>query len=122
MYAGFGNPALQPVLERQLFILLNTSPYIYPDIPATYESGFAGLFAGRCTACHSGPEPEAGLDLSSYEGALAGGDSGPGIVPGDPDASLIYQRQTDVLGHFGQMIADEVKALEQWILAGAPEQ
>jgi hypothetical protein len=79
------------------------------------------VFTGRCAACHSGPEPEAGLDLSTYEGILAGGNSGPGITPGDAENSLIFIRQTDPLGHFGQMIADEIDALEAWILSGAPE-
>ncbi len=121
VYAGFDNPALQPILERQLFALLNTSPYIFPGVPATYETGIGDLFNGRCTSCHSGPDPEAGLDLSTYDGAAAGGNSGPAIVPGDPEASLLYQRQTGSPAHFGQMIRDEIEALEAWILSGAPE-
>lgn len=122
VYTGFDNPALQPILERQLFLLKNTSPYIIPGVPATYASGFEALFNGRCTACHGSSDPEAGLDLSTYEGILAGGNTGPGIVPGDLDASLVYQRQTGSVAHFGQMIADEIEALEQWILSGAPRE
>ncbi len=121
VYAGFDNPALQPILARQLFALQNTSPYITPGLPATFESGMSDLFDGRCTACHGAAEPEGGLDLTSYAGALAGGTSGPGIVPGDPGGSLIYQRQTGRPAHFGQMIQDEIDALELWILDGAPE-
>ncbi len=119
-YTGFDNPALQPILARQLFILKNTSPYILPGVPATFEAGMGSLFDGRCTTCHSGSNPEGGLDVSSYDGVMAGGASGPVIVPGDADASLIYQRQTGSPAHFGQMIADEVEALAEWINAGAP--
>jgi hypothetical protein len=61
------------------------------------------------------------LDVTSFEGVLAGGVGGPGVVPGDPDASVIYLRQSDPAGHFGQMTADELEALREWILAGAPE-
>ncbi len=121
-FSGLDDPALAPILERQLYILLNTSPYITPGVPATYESGFKGIFDGRCTACHIGSDPKGGLDLSSYAGVLTGGNSGPGIVPGDLDASAIYQKQTSKPSHFGQMIRDELNALEEWILAGAPEE
>lgn len=120
-YIGLDNPALEPILERQLYVLLNTSPYITPGVPATYESGFKDLFAGRCLACHSGADPKGGLDLSTYEGILQGGNSGPGITLGDLDASEIYKKQISKPSHFGQMIRDELDALEQWILAGAPE-
>ena len=53
-YAGFDNPALQPVLDRQLYILMNTSPYLLEGVPHTYEATFAALLNGRCTYCHSG--------------------------------------------------------------------
>jgi nitrate/TMAO reductase-like tetraheme cytochrome c subunit/mono/diheme cytochrome c family protein len=121
-YTGFDNPILQPILERQLYVLQNTSPYILPGVTPTYELGMENLFNGRCSACHGGNNPEAGLDLTTYEGILAGGSSGPGIIMGDADASLIYQRQTGSPPHFGQMISDEIEALQLWILAGAPEQ
>jgi hypothetical protein len=120
-YSGLDDPALAPILERQLYILLNTSPYITPGVPATYESGFKALFDGRCIACHSGVDPKGGLDLTSYSALLTGGNSGPGIVPGNLDASQIYQKQTSKPTHFGQMIRDELNALEEWILSGANE-
>ncbi len=120
-YAGWDAPELKPVLARALYILQNTSPYLLDGTPRTYEGTFKAIFDGRCLACHSGPDPKAGLDLSAYAGILAGGKNGPGIVPNDPSASLIYQRQTRRNPHFGQMMKDELKALKAWILAGAPE-
>jgi hypothetical protein len=120
-YAGFDSPALQPILERQLFVLLNTSPYLLEGVPHTYQATFATLFAGRCAFCHGGPEPKGELDLTSYEGLLKGGRGGPAIVPGDPDASLLIQRQSEPRDHFGQVLESELQALSAWIAAGAPE-
>ncbi|NJN44843.1 MAG: hypothetical protein HC806_09085, partial [Anaerolineae bacterium] len=120
-YSGFDDPALATILERQLYVLLNTSPYITPGVPATYESGFKDLFNGRCAACHSGTDPKGGLDLTTYGNVLLGGNTGSGLVPGDPNDSQIFIRQTGMPAHFGQMIRDELDALEQWILAGVPE-
>ncbi len=120
-FTGFDEPALQPVLERQLYILLNTSPYLLEGVPRTYEGTFKALFDGRCTFCHSGPQAEAGLDLSSYATMMKGGDNGPVIIPGDPDASLLVQRQSGPLKHFGQMLSEELTAVGEWIAAGARE-
>ena len=120
-YTGFDSPELVPVLERQMYILLNTSPYLLEGVPRTYEGMFAAMFDGRCVSCHSGVNAEAGLDLSSYKAVLAGGESGPVVVPGDPDASLLIQRQSEPKEHFGQVLADELEALREWIAAGAPE-
>ncbi len=120
-YAAFDEPALQPLLDQQLYILLNTSPYLLEGVPRTYEGTFKAIFDGRCVFCHSEPDAKADLDMSTYEGILRGGKNGPGIAPGDLKASLIWQRQTRRKAHFGQMLDDELEALRDWILAGAPE-
>ena len=120
-YTGFDSPELAPILEHQLYILQNTSPYLLEGVPRTYEATFKTMFEGRCIFCHSGPEAKADLDLTHYQGLLDGGKNGPGLVPGDPDASLIVQRQVGARDHFGQMLDDEVEALQAWIAAGAPE-
>ncbi len=84
----------------------------------------------RCTVCHGNRRREAGLDLRTKAAMLAGGKSGPAIVPGEPDQSLILKRI-----HAGEMpprrklvsvsvkpMTDaELKTLTEWIAAGAPE-
>ncbi len=122
VYTGFDSPELAPYLEQQLFILRNTSPYLLEGVPQTYEATFQAMFEGRCVFCHSGDEASADLDLSTYEGILLGGRSGPGMMPGDPEASMIIQRQSEARDHFGQVLDDELDALQAWILDGAAEQ
>src|SRR5207249_3445186 len=46
----------------------------------------------RCTACHGLRRQEAGLDLHTRAAVLRGGKSGPAIVPGKPDESLVIQK------------------------------
>ncbi len=46
----------------------------------------------RCTVCHGLRRQEAGLDLRSKESMLKGGKSGPAIVLGKPDESLLIKR------------------------------
>jgi hypothetical protein len=62
----------------------------------------------------------AGLDLSSYEAAVAGGNRGAGIVPGDAAASVIVQIM-EAGGHPGQLAEADLALLMAWIDAGAPE-
>ncbi len=121
IFTGFDSPALEPYLEQQLYILQNTSPYLLEGVDRTYDATFSTMFEGRCVFCHSGPDAEAGLDLSSYETMIQGGSSGPGLIPGDPETSLIIQRQSGTRDHFGQVLDDELEALSEWIAAGAPE-
>ncbi len=84
----------------------------------------------RCTACHGRHQQLANLDLRSKSTMLIGGKSGPVIVPGKPEESLLIK----VL-HAGQMPPlerlveasvkpiepAEVETLVKWIAAGAPE-
>jgi cytochrome b subunit of formate dehydrogenase len=120
--------AITTVLAREpedVFTPLQATPG--PNAPAipsideltTWEGGFGPLFAARCTACHGGQEPIAGLDLTNFESAVFGGESGPAIVPGNPNASAI----TEVLSsgeHPGKLSQDQFSRLVEWIEAGAP--
>lgn len=97
-----------------------------PPTPATtvieaeiWEGGFEALFRNRCGTCH-GITSVGGISLDTYEEALEGGESGPGIVPGDPDGSMVVQVQR-AEGHPGQLTEQELEKLIAWINAGAPE-
>ncbi|MDP4781623.1 MAG: hypothetical protein NWS16_15485, partial [Akkermansiaceae bacterium] len=60
----------------------------------SFNSDIRPLLSDRCFACHGfdAKAREADLRLDTPEGAFKKGDNGPSIVPGDPDASLIWQR------------------------------
>jgi hypothetical protein len=59
--------------------------------------------------------------LTAYQDALSGGQDGPVIVPGDPDGSLLVQKQTSDKPHFAQLNMEELDLVVKWIEAGAPE-
>lgn len=85
----------------------------------SWKGSFEGLFRDRCSTCH-GVTAVGELSLADYPSALAGGMSGPGIVPGDPAASLVVQVQSQG-GHPGQLTDEELAQVVAWIEAGAPE-
>lgn len=60
----------------------------------TYDDHVKPLFQANCFKCHSQEKTKADLDLSTYQGAMAGGSSGTALVPGNPDGSLLYLSMT----------------------------
>ena len=85
----------------------------------------------KCIVCHGKQIREADLDLRTREGMLKGGVSGPAIVPGDPENSLLVQRISSrempppdrQFPYFVRAVtSDELQKLSDWIAAGAPGQ
>src|SRR5688572_22829274 len=58
-----------------------------------FESKIRPIFVDHCYECHShaGGKSKGSLFLDSKDGVLKGGDSGPAIVPGDPEKSLMIK-------------------------------
>jgi cytochrome b subunit of formate dehydrogenase len=102
------------------------TPQSTPTTPAeaqigspTWEGTFSALFRNRCGTCHV-RTAVGGFNMSTYLGTLQGGASGPGIVPGKPEASYLIQIQSEG-NHPGQLTEEELSAVIDWIEAGALE-
>lgn len=130
-YAGFAAPEMEPILNEQLEALIAARPPEPEEpesdeeegageVPLTYDGSIGPMLVNRCSACH-GEAATGGLDVTSYESLMTGGDSGPGIVAGSLEESIVYTRQSEETPHYVQLDADELQQLEDWILAGAPE-
>src|SRR5438128_13397 len=57
----------------------------------SYARQVKPFFARYCLECHPAQDPDGGLDLTTYKALLAGGDHGPVLVAGKPDASRIVR-------------------------------
>ena len=95
-----------------------------PTAADAFEAEVRPLLIGRCGKCHGAEKAKAGLRLDSRQALLAGGETGPALVPGRPGESLILA----AVRHAGDLkmppdrkLNDEqIAALERWIAAGAP--
>ncbi len=89
-----------------------------------FERDVAPLLSRHCVACHNAKTSRSGLDLSSHQSALRGGDGGPVIQPAKPAESALVQRATDGSmppeNDGRRLTAQEVALLAGWIKAGAP--
>ncbi len=87
-----------------------------------FEKKIRPILVQHCTRCH-GPDQKAGLRLDHRVGLLKGGDTGPAIVPGDPNASRLIQavRYTSDLRMppKGKLDAAQIANLEHWVRNGA---
>jgi mono/diheme cytochrome c family protein len=90
----------------------------------TFENVIRPLLAKQCYACHTATRL-GGLDVSTRQGLLKGGNSGPAIVPGDPARSLLIQAVNHSHARLrmpptGRLTPSQIEALSTWIGAGAP--
>ncbi len=90
--------------------------------PPSFAKDIRPLFDAKCVRCHGEKVKKADLDLSTPAGVLKGGESGPAVVAGKPEKSLLYEKV-----HKGEMppakkdalAAAEVETLRKWIADGA---
>ena len=92
-----------------------------------FEKSVRPVLVAHCSGCHSATanKVRGGLRVDSLNGLLAGGDSGPAIVVGDPDASLLvkavrYADPDTEMPPKGKLPDDAIKAIERWVAMGAP--
>ena len=103
------------------------NPLLHPAPPAratppSLEDKVAQLLARNCLECHNPSDHKGGLDLTRREKAIAGGDNGPALVPGDVAGSLLVERVTaDEMPPKGRtkLSGAERELLRQWIQKGA---
>jgi mono/diheme cytochrome c family protein len=79
------------------------------------------FFVARCAMCHINVQA-GNLSLKTYTDTLKGGNSGPAIVPGDPDNSVLvtFQQGTEHPS-LGRLTPEELAPIIAWIEKGAPE-
>jgi hypothetical protein len=101
---------------------------ILPAAEVDYVQDVRPLLTERCGACHGAIKQEAGLRLDAGALMLAGGDSGPAVLPGSARASLLISRVTasdasermPPEGDGEPLDPQQVALLTRWINAGAP--
>jgi hypothetical protein len=84
-----------------------------------------GLLTDRCLKCHGGEKTRSGLDLTTREGLLKGGDKGLVVVLGRSKESRLYQfvahvEEPYMPSKMDKLSDEEIGWLATWIDLGAP--
>jgi len=100
-----------------------TAP-IPPPADVVSWNDVSPIFQSECVSCHGG---SGGLYLDTYANAIAGGNFGAVIIPGDADNSLLYQllegsaQGLPQMPQGGSISNNNKKTIEDWIDDGALE-
>ncbi len=90
-----------------------------------FESKVRPLLADHCYQCHSADAEtlQAGIRVDHREGLIQGGDSGPAVVPGQPEESLLLEAvryESFEMPPQGKLSEAEIDIIERWVAIGAP--
>jgi mono/diheme cytochrome c family protein len=105
-------------------MLAGQTPDVSSEKKEFFENHIRPVLAQQCFACHTS-SMMGGLRIDSREGILAGGHSGPAIVPGAPEKSALIARvsSTDSAARMpqgsGALTAAQIADLTTWIKDGA---
>ncbi len=123
-FAGFDAPALRVILSEELKKYVTPTPQATapptPSVPGEVNYAMVAGYFSKCTPCH-GAGGQAGLDLRSFDGILAGGAAGAVVIPGDAPNSSLVKVQSGAQPHFGQFSEAELSQIIAWINDGAKE-
>jgi len=91
-----------------------------------FEQKIRPVLVKHCYSCHSAEtkKPRGSLRLDSRAGLLKGGASGPALVPGKADDSLLIQalHYDDLaMPPQGKLPPDVIADFERWVARGAPD-
>ncbi len=88
-----------------------------------FERHVRPVLVTHCIKCHGQTKQENGLVLTSLEAMVRGGDSGPAVVPGRPDESLLLealQYESLEMPPAGPLHKNQIEGIKAWIEAQAP--
>lgn len=112
-------------LQACLLVAAAVAPAQSPEIEF-FERRIRPVLVEKCEVCHSSQlaEPMGGLRVDTREGLLAGGASGPALVPGSPESSLVvtavgYLDPVLKMPPTGRLPDRVVEDFRVWIAAGA---
>ena len=103
-----------------------SEPSATPDPSATafFERAVRPILVERCQTCHGSKKAKGDLRLDSRASVLAGGESGPAIVPGAPGESLLVDAinygELHQMPPKSKLSTSEIAALTRWVEIGAP--
>lgn len=117
-----------PVVARRRLAVLTLSLATFAATSSRaqvpdFEREIRPLLEAHCWKCHGDSARKGGLDLRTKASVLIGGDSGPAVVPGSVDESLlltVVSRNEMPPKPDAKLAAAQVARLKEWVAAGAP--
>ncbi len=86
----------------------------------TFEHEIKPLLEQKCFECHGNGKTKGGLSLASLTEVVKGSESGPVVVPGNPEASLLYSlvESGEMPREGARLSKEQVRLIHDWIEKG----
>jgi mono/diheme cytochrome c family protein len=86
-----------------------------------FESEVRSVLTNNCLKCHGGEQTLGGFDMRTSASFAKGGNHGPAVVPGKPDASRLIEWVASGKMPMGgaRLAAKDIDALRRWVASGA---
>jgi hypothetical protein len=122
--AVLSRPTIAVLAATVIMVLAtSTSARGSEDSKSLVERRIAAILSERCAICHNADKRAGGLDVTSRDLLLEGGDSGPAIVPGNLDESWLLEMvsgdEPEMPKNSKPLTPKELADLRAWIEAGA---
>lgn len=126
--ADHGQASTQSLFSAVLLAIALAPATVGSDQPdALFETKIRPVLTGTCFTCHGDAKTSGGLRVDSRAALVKGGDSGPAIVPGNAEDSLLIQairrlEHVSVMPPQAEFALrpDQVSDFQAWVAAGAP--
>jgi hypothetical protein len=117
------------ILTGVIFATAAYADEITPEQKDFFEKKIKPILTDKCYKCHSADSEKVkgGLLLDTHEAMIKGGDTGPALVPGNLDKSLLVTAVTYLdkdlqMPPKGEKLADqEIADIKAWVKMGAPD-
>ena len=91
----------------------------------TYQDQILPLVENNCAKCHNPDKKKGDLDLTSYNGVMKGGGSGPVVVSGNSDSSKLWKcithAEEPTMPPNKKLADKEIDTFKKWIAGGLLE-
>ena len=117
------DPAIWPLSLIKVCCVVTLALLYLAGATRADDAAAIRILERRCIQCHDAAEAKGKLSLELREEAIKGGDSGPTIVPGNPDESPLWQQISgetpDMPKGLPPLSKAEQETIRQWIIDGA---
>ena len=120
-HASFGLRACFVIRHSSFIILLLAlQPFAHAEEKVTYANDVLPILRNSCLNCHNPDKDKAGLDMTTYEGIMAGSDTRKVVDPGNSGNSVLFKcithAETPTMPPKSDKIPDaQIEIIRKWI-------
>ena len=101
-------------------VIPTSTPTVQPSVGISFANDVLPILRANCSSCHGGSSASGGFSINSYQSIMTGSQSGPVIVAGDAQNSMLVQLvKSGQMPRRGPKLSDtQIQIITDWINTG----